>query len=113
MEMYKKYIEELYDNASIVFNSKGFLEYRILGEGEDKELYIKELGILKEFRKTHGARDLADQVSNVARDLGCKYLSASMSPLNENPDVSMKVILSYGFKPLRAEDNVVWFIKEL
>lgn len=87
----------------------GFATYHLLGP----ECYIEDIYVIPEQRKSGGASNLAKQVEDIAKAKGCKALLGSVNTKIKDPTTSMKVLLAYGFKFLRADQNGIWFRKEL
>jgi ribosomal protein S18 acetylase RimI-like enzyme len=109
MEMYKAYLEELHDGKSIVSTDYGFASYWI----REKECYIEDIYTKPEYRKAEYASKLADLIAQIAIEQKCKYLTGSVIPTANNSTKSLKVLLGYGFKLCLAEENLIWFKKDL
>lgn len=108
MHQLAAYLKEVEDFDSIVTEG-GFASYRISGE----ECYIKDIWVSRDFRNRDIASVMADQISELAKKLGCKYLSGSVSTLAKNPTASTKVLLAYGFKISGAINGGILFRKDL
>lgn len=90
-------------------DEKGFITFGLLEDG----LYIEEIYVEPEFRKTKTASQYADLVADVAQGLGLKKLYGSVVPSLDGSHYRMLVLLGYGFKIYKAQDNLIWFIKEI
>jgi len=90
--MYKAYVEELTDDI-VLETERGFLSYQI----QSDHIYMKDIYIAPEFRKTHEASRMVDQIVVIARGLGIKKLLGSIKPSNKTATMSMKAHLAYGF----------------
>lgn len=104
--MFDLYIKEREDFETIK-NDKGFAIYKILGD----ECYIKDIFVLKEYRKDGVASALADDIAKIAKDQGCNFLSGSVSLECGDPTASIKVLLAYGFQVVTFHNGLLWFKK--
>lgn len=114
MEMLKEYYEELHPGTngpakSVVYDDKGFASYWIKG----KEIYIEDIYVRKEFRRSHAASHYADQIAEIGRQNDCTLMTGTVVPSAHNSDISLKMMLGYGFSVLESEDNLIWFGKKL
>ena len=109
MEQYKRYLEELHPGKSVYSDERGFAVYWIRGE----ECYIEDIYVEREHRKSRGSHALADAVAKLAHEKDCKYMTGSVVPSANGATLSLKMMLSYGFKVHSAENNLILFIKEL
>jgi ribosomal protein S18 acetylase RimI-like enzyme len=108
MSLYSDYLKET-NLKQILELESGFATYHLLGE----ECYIEDIYVLPDLRKSNKATELALNIEHVARQQGCKYLTGSVNTNIKDPTSSMKVLLAYGFKFLRSEPKIIWFIKQL
>lgn len=108
MSLYADYVKER-GVFNIVELEQGFATYRINGA----ECYIEDIYVVPEARNKHIATLLADRISEEAKEKGCRYLTGSVMPTANKSTESTKVLLAYGFKLLRAENNAIYFIKEI
>lgn len=108
MNLYAKYCQET-GVKQILETGAGFATYHFL----PNECYIEDIYVLPEFRTKQAASDLADQIAAIAKAKGYKHLTGSVNTKIKDPTTSMKVLLAYGFKFLRADQHAVWFVKDL
>lgn len=87
----------------------GLISYKISGE----LCYIDVIYVPPEKRKLGIASKLADQVSEIARGLGCTDLHAQVWTGAQDATLSLKVILAYGFRVVHAENNRIICMKSL
>ena len=113
MKMYKEYLEELHNGKSIVSNNTGFASYHIRNFENGKECYIEDIYVVKEHRNSRAAHALADEVVIIAKQQNCTILTGSVIPSANNVEISLKMMLSYDFKLLNSNENVIWFYKEI
>lgn len=109
MTLYKEYAKERENKETVEDSSgRGFLTYRIL----DDCVYIVDVFVAKEFRKSGVAKEMADRVAEVAINLN-KPLLGSVSPLDPNVTENMKVLLAYGMKFHKSTAELIYFVKML
>lgn len=107
--MYKAYLEERTPGTSAVYSDKGFCTYSITEE----ECYIIDLYVKPEYRFENVASEFGDQISEIARNAGCKYLSGTVATNTANPTASTLVLIAYGFSIHVAKDELIIFKKDL
>jgi predicted GNAT superfamily acetyltransferase len=108
---YKDYLVYKYNYDGAIEEDGAFLLYRFFPESS--ELNIGEIYVPYQKRMDGLATRLANQVSMVAKAKGLKYLSCQTEITGKGDEVSMMAILSYGFKPIRAEQNKITYIREV
>lgn len=108
MHQLAAYLKEREGFDSII-TEKGFASYIISGE----ECYIKDIWVHQEYRNQYIASKIADDVSEIAKKAGCKYLTGSVSPAAHMATDSVKVLIAYGFKLHSAVNNGIFFRKGL
>lgn len=114
MELFKKYVEELHNSKSVYYNDKGFAVYWIRNlNDKELEVYIEDIYVKPEYRRTRAAHILADEVVKIAREKGCKYMTGSVIPSANNSTISLDMMRSYNFQLHSCKDNIIWFIKEI
>lgn len=91
MKLFAEYLKER-EGVDLIHNEKGFAIYSIL----NNECYIRDIYVLPEYRKSHVATELANQIQDIAKAKGCKVLTGSVSPQANNSHSSIKVLLAYG-----------------
>lgn len=109
MSMWANYLTEK-TTDQILETDKGFATYRYL---EDRNaVYIVDLYVLPDFRKTNTASDIADNIVEMARKKGCNKLLGSVVPSNKNSTTSLKVLLAYGMLLESASNDFIVFRKD-
>lgn len=108
MSLYSDYVNET-GLKRIIEHESGFATYHLKGQ----ECYIEDIYIIPAMRKSDCARTLAKEIEEVARASGCKYLTGSVNTSIKDPTTSMRVLLAYGFKFFRSDQQALFFIKEL
>lgn len=109
MKLYEEYLKEIDNNRHVYYDETGFATYNIVGE----ECYIEDIYVKPEFRRSHKASKIADKIVEIAKERQCKYLTGSVIPSAANAERSLKVLLGYGLRLEKAENNIIWFIKEI
>ena len=109
MSLYSNYLLEK-TNDHIIETEKGFATYRFVDE---KTVYIIDLYILPDFRRSHAASLIADNIVSVARGRGCTKLLGSVVPSNKNSSSSLKVLLAYGMSLESSSNDFILFKKDI
>ena len=108
MSMFSDYIKER-GVLNILETDKGFATYKIVGT----ECYIEDIYVIPEYRRGKAGSDLANEIVEAAKAKGCRYLTGSVVPSAKGSTESCKALLAYGFRLLRANENVIYFVKEI
>lgn len=108
MSMQAMYAKER-ENMETIEKDYGFITYKILPE----EYRIFDIYVLPEHRKSGLASQMADEVGSIAKQNGCKILTGSVDTRANGATCSVKVLLAYGFKVLRTEGTMIYFVKEI
>lgn len=108
MSMYAKYTKERKGNEVIEFPF-GFVEYHIALPF----LCIDEMFVLPECRKRGHVREMADCVTQIARDAGCSALWAQVWVPAGASTESLKMILHMGGVVQLAQENRIILTKDL
>lgn len=106
---YALYIREREPNKEIFEDEKGFITYIING----KECYIVDVFVKKEFRNSGISKKYVEQVSQIACETECEFLTTSASPNANGSTESLHVILSHGFELESSINNLIFFRKNL
>lgn len=109
MSMYALYAKE-YIGDEVIETEKGFVQYRYLNE---KQVYIVNIWIRSDFRKSGEASHLADRIVEQAKLSGRSELIGSVVPQAIHSTDSLQVLLGYGMKLKSASDNLILFSKEI
>lgn len=110
MSLYAEYLKER-THDQILETEKGFATYRFLDEG--KTVYIVDLYVKSEFRKTGEASKMADAICKAAKDQGAIKLLGSVGPSMKGSTESMKVLLAYGMTLESSGPDFILFRKEI
>lgn len=105
---YGQYIKER-QGTEILENEHGFFTYKISGE----ECYIIDIFIKKEARRKNIGTEMADNITAIAKESGCKYLTGTCFPSTNGATESIKAMFSYGFKLHSCVEDKIILIKEI
>jgi hypothetical protein len=108
--MYAKYLQERTDD-SIIETEEGFASYRFVNGG--KSVYIVDIYVLPDYRKSHVASTIAGKVVSIAKEKGCTQLLGSVCPSAKGSTTSLKVLLGYGMTLLSASQDCIFFTKDI
>ena len=106
--LYAKYIQEREDGL-IVENDFGFATYKIISDG----VYIQDIYVLPDKRKSGVAKALADQVCLIAKEKNLKLVFGSVDVRANHATDSMKVLIAYGMSVHSVAGNLIYFSKSI
>lgn len=109
MSLYANYIRERLGDE-ILETEQGFVIYRYT---DPSTVYLVDLYVLPDFRKSGVAKDLADRVADVARARGCSSMLGSVVPSARASADSIRVLLAYGMVPDSSTNDFILFKKGL
>ena len=112
--MYADYLSER-SGKEVLETDKGFLTYgfNCLPGVDFPHVYIEDLYVKPEFRKSHVASIMADGVAELAKMQGIKIMLGSVDCGAKNADASLRVLQAYGMKLYTANQNAVYMVKEI
>jgi hypothetical protein len=105
--MYADYLKE-HRGDHLIENEFGFAVYRFLNE---TQVYIVDIYVVPEQRKSHEASTIADAIVVVAKARGCSELLGTVVPSANKSTESLKVLLGYGMRLKSASDDLIIFSK--
>lgn len=111
MNSYKEYLLTKYEYDGAIEEDGAFLLYKFAPEAS--ELVIGDIYVAPQKRNDGVGTRLANQVMMIAKMKGLKYLTCQTQLTGKGDDISMIAILSYGFKPIRAEGGFISFYREV
>ena len=109
MSLYAEYLRER-TKDEIIEGERGFATYRFTDE---KTVYLVDLYVRPDFRKSGVARETADLVAEIARKRGCTKMLGSVVPSTKGSTESLKVLLAYGMTLESSGPDFIIFGKEL
>ncbi len=115
MSLYGDYIGERLGKLIYEIDGKGFATYFFPVHPEHGEcVYIEELFVHHEHRRSRFGTELGDYVCEVARGRGIKTLLGSVNPKARGATESIKSLLYYGMKlDSVGDDGLIYFYKSL
>lgn len=108
MNKYAKYIKEL-KNYEMYEDEKGFVTYGPYEEG----IYIEEIYVEPEYRKSQVAVFYADLITEIARREKITKLYGSVVPSQKNSQYRIEIFMKYGFRIYRTQEDLIVLIKEI
>lgn len=105
---YQKYLEER-EGYSLIEDENGFASYKIFGD----ECYIRDIFVVKGARDQKVGSGYCDQIVEIAKAAGCKYLTGTVVPEAKGSTVSLMAIIKYGFKLHSSTQEKIVLMKEL
>lgn len=109
ISLYAQYLQERTDDK-ILENDKGFITWRYLN---DKQIYIVDIFVKKEFRKDKIATIFADSVCDMAKKMGYVEVLGTVNPSAKGADDSLRVLWGYGMKLDKCEPNIIIMKKDI
>lgn len=109
MKLFSAYLKERLGQSLIKREDKGFATYQISGE----ECYIVEIFVTPDQRKNKVASSMADEIAVIAKSKNCTYLKGTVDLRANGARESILALIGYGFFPIRAIDEVIYFRKDL
>lgn len=110
MSLFADYKKEREGKEAIEVDN-GFVTYKVYGDS----VYIEDIFVSKEQRRTGLASQLADMVVIEAKKQGCLKLLGTVDPGAIGASDSLKALMAYGFKisPIQNPPPLWWFVKEI
>lgn len=112
MNLFSKYLQEREGFETYVHMGVGFMTFRVQGEG-GAEFYIRDMYVLADYRRKRVAWEMADQVFEIAKKRGCKWVVGTVYPAASGGTESVGAMLAYGFKLHACDFEKIIFRKEL
>lgn len=112
--MYAAYLRER-ENKEILEHSHGFTiyGYNCVPGVDFPHLYLQDIWVKPESRKTGAARAMADQIAAQAKARGVKILLGSVDSNAKGAHESLLVLIAYGMKLYAISGSTAFFSKEL
>lgn len=106
--MYGDFLKE-YHNKEILETDKGYLTYQI----SNNECYVTDIYVKPEFRRSHAAFDLADEITIIAKERGCTKLVGSVVPSFKGSTENLKGLFLYGFRLQTSAPDFIIVVKDI
>lgn len=108
MSLYADYKQER-EGKSVIETEDYFAVYSISKD----TCYIEDIYVRPILRKTGVARQVADWISVIAKERGCKKLIGSVAPSAKGSNDSLLVLLSYGMTLYASHHDIVYLSKDI
>ena len=103
-----EYIKER-EGKEVVECEDGFALYEIIG----RAIYLSDIYVVPEKRRTRVCYDLADKVVEIAKENNCTILLGSIDPKLETKEQSESVLKNYGYEFVEHENLLDWYKKDI
>lgn len=97
----------------IIECDEGFVTYKMMPYKESPACYIKEIFTTKEARGKGVADMLGKQVTDIAKEKGCKLLVGTVDTKSKGCDYALKGFLWWGFELDDMHSGVIWITKKI
>lgn len=87
----------------------GFVSYKII----NNTCLVSDIYTDKEHRKGFTFLKLAKKMEQIAKENKCNLMEAHVWCKTNDPSLSLKAILSYDFKVIGAENDIIFLVKEI
>ncbi len=107
--MYCEYVRERLGKEYVKMD-EGFAIYSFMEDA----VYLEEIYVRPELRKSGVATQIADYVAQVGRNQGKKYFVGTVNPSSGGATTSLRVLLGYKMELMpKLDQGLIWFYKEL
>ena len=107
--LYAQYIKER-ENKDIIETDKGFATFQFL---TNNQCYLQDIFVLPEYRKSGLCFEMADKVTQRAKEKNCHTLIGSVCTDDQNATRNIKVLLAYGMYFDKVIGNMMFFKKSI
>lgn len=112
--MYFDYLKEREPELNILQVEHGFALYKYIPfKNGELAVYIQDIYITPEKRKSHGASYLANIIYKEAKEKGIKTMLGSVCPSAVASQTSLQVLISFGMTIHSSEHDLIWFYKDI
>lgn len=102
MHLYAAYLQER-EAFELLHTPEAWASYKCQGD----ECYIRDIYVSPEARRTNIAASLTDQITIIAKERGCKYLTGTCVPSTNGSTQSLRAMLAYGFNIHSAHQDLI------
>lgn len=111
--MYFDYLRERMPDLLILEREEGFALYKEVEFNEERMVYIQDIYVSPEHRESDIASQMSEEIQEIAKKEGIKYMLGTIVPSTENSHKSLQVLLAHGMTLALAEDDIIYFYKEI
>lgn len=108
-KLFTDYVQERLQ-VNVLQNEHAFYLWKFI---EEDTVYITDMYVAPAERRSGVAGALFVELLGQMRELGVKRLVGSTDVTAANPELGMYAMLSVGFKPTGASENIIWYSKEI
>lgn len=108
LDMFAEYVRER-EGGIVLKHRHGFAIYKEQGDLG----YLQDVYVLPDYRQTGVGRELVQEAINIAKKSNKKALLTTTDTSANGATESALAILKTGFKILRNEDTVIWYVLEI
>lgn len=112
MKMYRDYLRERLGDE-LIERDEGFATYRYIDFEGQPSVYIVDIYVRPDFRKSRVASEMADDIVRAAVKDGKKLLIGTVCSTAKNATDSIKVLLGYGMDFCKTTTDGLIFKKEI
>lgn len=109
MKMYQEYLSEREATNIIYREDRGFITWKFI----DDAVYIVDVYVVPQERKSGLATALASEVYNIAYGEGMIFVIGSVDVKACDPTTSVEVLLAHGMRITGVSGDIIWFKKRL
>ena len=109
LSLYGQYLTER-TSRGILETEHGFATFDYI---TDDTVYIVDLYVVPEKRKSHVASEIADKICEEAVKAGRKYLLGSVDLTAKGAETSCKVLEAYGMVIHKVAEPMVFYVKQI
>jgi len=106
---YAMYVEEIEIGSFVEEYEWGFFKYQVATDN----LYIADLYVIPERRRSGLAVDVANYLQDKARELGLKYITTTVATSTTTVTPNLRKYINYGFKVFKSDERFVYMVKEV
>ncbi len=108
MSLYADYKRER-EGKHVIESDHGFIVY-----SKEKDcFYIEDIYVIPSRRRTRAATEMADWVCALAKEAGFKKIMGSVVPSVNGANISLRTLMAYGMRLHSAQNNIIFFQKDL
>jgi GNAT superfamily N-acetyltransferase len=109
LRLYSEYIKEREGFETFVYEDIAFTTYKKTAEF----LEIGDVYVMPEHRGSFTWKRMMDRITCIGKGMGCKKLAARVMINTNNPTLSLRSTLAYDFKVVKADNDMIYLLKEI
>jgi len=112
MSLFSEYVKERLGDE-IIEHEDAFATFRFIEDGNISSVYIVDIYVRPHFRNAKVASSLADEITKIAKERGCKRMIGTVASNAKNATQSIMVLIGYGMDFYKSTNEGLIFKKEL